>query len=70
MEYLNEIMAIKNALEMYSILNQGKSVVAETFIRTLKNKIYKYMTSISEHVYIYNIHMLINVITHIIAQLK
>ena len=70
MEYLNEIMARKNALEMYSILNQGKSVVAERFIRTLKNKIYKYMTSTSEHVYIYNIHMLINVITHIIAQLK
>ena len=59
MKYLNEIMAIKIALEMYSILNQGKSVVAETFIRTLKNKIYKYMTSKSEHVYIYNIHMLI-----------
>ena len=34
----------KNAIEMYSTHNEGKSVVAETFIRTLKNKIYKYMT--------------------------
>ena len=33
---------------MYSIRNEGKSVVAEGFIRTLKTKIYKYMTSISK----------------------
>ena len=32
--------------------NKGISVVAERFIRTLKNKIYKYLTSISENVYI------------------
>ena len=37
-----------NDIEMYSIHNEGKSVVAERFIRTLKNKIYKYMTSISK----------------------
>ena len=37
---------------MYSIHNEGKSVVAERFIRTLKNKIYKYMTSMSKNVYI------------------
>ena len=37
---------------MYSIHNEGKSVVAEIFIRTLKNKIYKYMTAISKNVYI------------------
>ena len=37
---------------MYSIHNEGKSVVAERFIRTLKNKIYKYMTTISKNVYI------------------
>ena len=30
-----------NNIEMYSIHNEGKSVVAERFIRTLKNKIYK-----------------------------
>ena len=37
---------------MYSTHNKGKSVVAEIFIRTLKNKIYKYMTSVSKNVYI------------------
>ena len=37
---------------MYSTHNEGKSVVAERFIRTLKNKIYKYMTSMSKNVYI------------------
>ena len=36
---------------MCSTNNEGKSVVAERFIRTLKNKIYKYMTSISKNVY-------------------
>ena len=33
-----------NDIEMYSIHHEGKSVVAERFIRTLKTKIYKYMT--------------------------
>ena len=37
---------------MYSIHNEGKSVVAERFIGTLKTKIYKYMASMSENVYI------------------
>ena len=32
---------------MYSTHKEGKSIVAKGFIRTLKNKIYKYMTSIS-----------------------
>ena len=41
-----------NDIEMYSTNNEGKSVVAERFIRTLKTKIYKYMTSISKNVYI------------------
>ena len=41
-----------NNIELYSTHNEGKSVVAEIFIRTLKNKIYKYMTSISKNVYI------------------
>ena len=36
---------------MYSINNEGKSVVAERFIRTVKNTIYKYMTSKSKNVY-------------------
>ena len=37
---------------MYSTNNEGKSVIAERFTRTLKNNIYKYMTSISKNVYI------------------
>ena len=36
---------------MYSTFNEGKSVAAERFIRTLKNKIYKHMTSIDKNVY-------------------
>ena len=35
-----------NNIEMYSTHNEEKSVIAERFIRTLKNKIYKYMTSV------------------------
>ena len=38
-----------NAIEIYSIHNEGKSVFAERFIRTLKTKIDKYMTSISKN---------------------
>ena len=41
-----------NDIVMYSTHNEGKSVVAERCIRTLKSKIYKYMTSISKNVYI------------------
>ena len=36
---------------MYSTYNEGKSVVAERFIRTLKNKLYKHMTVASKNVY-------------------
>ena len=45
---------------MYSIYNEGKSVVAERFIRTLKTKIYKYMTSISKNVYIDKLDDIVN----------
>ena len=37
---------------MYSTHNEGKSVIAERFIRTLKTKIYKYMTSVSKNEYV------------------
>ena len=47
---LNFFLKIKN-IEMYSIYNEGKSVVAEIFIRTLKNKIFKHMAAISRNVY-------------------
>ena len=39
---------------MYSTYNEGKSVVAERFIRMLKNKIFKHMTGISKNVNKYN----------------
>ena len=40
-----------NDIIMYSRYNEGKSVVAERFIRTLKNKLYKHMTAIGKNVY-------------------
>ena len=40
-----------NDIIMYSTYNEGKSVVAERFIRTLKNKLYKHMTAIGKNVY-------------------
>ena len=45
---------------MYSTNNEGKSVVAERFIRTLKSKIYKHMTSISKNVYIDKLDDMVN----------
>ena len=40
-----------NNIEVYLTYNEGKSVVAERFIRTLENKIFKHMTAISKNVY-------------------
>ena len=40
-----------NNIEMYSTYNEGKSVVAERFIRALKNKIFKHMGAVSKNVY-------------------
>ena len=45
---------------MYLIHNEGKLVVAERFIKTLKNKIYKYMTAISKNVYIDKLDDIVN----------
>ena len=50
----------KNDIQMYSPYNEGKSVVAERFIKTLKNKIYKYMTSVSKHFYIGKLDHIVN----------
>ena len=61
----------QNGIEMYSTHNEGKSVVAGKFIRIFKNKVYKYMTSVSKNVYIDKTDdILINAILHIITQLK
>ena len=40
-----------NDISMYSTYNEGRSVVAERFVKTLKNKIYKHMTSTGKNVY-------------------
>ena len=45
---------------MYSIHDEGKSVVAERFIKTLKTEIYKYMTTISKNVYISKLDDIVN----------
>ena len=45
---------------MYSTNNEGKSVVAERFIRMLKSKTYKCMTSISKNVYIDKLDDIVN----------
>ena len=45
---------------MYSAHNEEKPVIAERFIRTLKNKLYKYMTSISKKVYIDKLNDIVN----------
>ena len=50
-----------NNIEMYSTYNEGKSVAAERFIRTLKNNIFKHMTTISKNVYIDVINHIVNI---------
>ena len=50
----------KNDIEMCSTFNEGKSVVAERFIRTLSNKIYKYMTFSTKNVYIHKLDYIFN----------
>ena len=60
-----------NNIEMYSRCNEGRSVVGERFIRTLKSKIFKHMAAVSKNVYfdvlddIFN-----NTITQLIEALK
>ena len=45
---------------MYSTHSEGKSVVAERFIRNLKNKIYKYITSVSKTIYVNILDYIVN----------
>ena len=45
---------------MYSTFNEGRSAVAERFIRTLKNKIFKHMTAISKNVYFDVLHDIVD----------
>ena len=56
---------------MYLTHNEGKSVVAERFIRTIKSKIYKYVTSTSKNVYVDKLDDIVDKYkVHIILQLK
>ena len=50
----------KNAIEIYVTHDEGKSVVADRFIRILKNSIYKYMTSVLKNVYIDKLDDIVN----------
>ena len=50
----------KKDMELYLTHNEGRFVVAERFIKTLHNKIYKYATSISENVYIDKLDDIVN----------
>ena len=50
----------KNGAQIYSMHNEGEPVFSERFIRTLKNKIYKYMTSVSTNVYIDKLEDIVN----------
>ena len=62
-EFYNRSMKLflqNNDIEMHSTDNEEKSVIAERFIRTLKNKIYEYMTSISKNVYIDKLDDIVN----------
>ena len=49
-----------NNTEMYSAHNEGKSVVIERFMRTLKKKINKYMTLISKNAYVDKLEDIVN----------
>ena len=49
-----------NDMEIYSTYNEVKSVVAKRFLRTLKKKNYKYMTSVSKNVYIDELDDIVN----------
>ena len=50
----------KDAIVMYSTHNEGKSVDAERYIKTLKKKVYKYMTSISKIAYFDKLDEIVN----------
>ena len=55
---------------MYLIHNEGTSVAAERFIRTLKVEIDKYMTLVSKNVYIKKLDDMVSIIIHIIKKLR
>ena len=60
-----KILKINN-IEMYSTYNEIKFIVAQRFIRTLKNKIFKHMTAISKNVYFDVLHNIVNKYNNIV----
>ena len=56
---LKDFLKINN-IEMYSTCIEKKSVVAERFIRTLRNKIFKHMTAIEQNIYFDVLHDIVN----------
>ena len=46
-----------NKIEIYLTYNEGKCVVGERFVRTLRSNIYKYMTTTSKHGYIHRLYV-------------
>ena len=50
----------KNNIEMYSMHKEGNFVIAKRFIKTKKNKIFRYMNSISKNVYIDKLDDIVN----------
>ena len=59
-----------NYIEIYSTRIVGKSFVAESFVRTLKNKIYKCMMSVSKNVYIDKLDDIVNKYNIIYSAIK
>ena len=57
---------LKTDIEMYSTHHEGKSVVSERLIITLKNNIHKNMTPISKNVYINKLDDKVNIYSHIL----
>lgn len=70
MNFINEMKSWlqDNEIEMYSMRNEVKSIAAEKFILILRDKVYKYMTSIFKNKYL--VVQLMNTILNIIQILK
>ena len=62
-------MARNNAIEMYLTHNEEKYVISERFIRSVKNKVYKYISLISKNTYIDELYW-INTTIKMIEKLK
>ena len=58
-QFFKRFLKISN-IEIYLTYNKGKSIVAERFIRTLKNQIFKYMTAISKNIYFDVLDVIVN----------